>query len=87
MMSPREWSLRGRHGWDRGVRLVDAGKVVLALPSATSSELIVYAPTDKKYDELGRIKFADSQPYTFPIVSGKRIFIKDQDKLTLWMLD
>ena len=39
------------------------------------------------YDELGRIKFADSQPYTFPIVSGKRIFIKDQDKLTLWMLD
>jgi outer membrane protein assembly factor BamB len=67
--------------------IVDAGKVVLALPATSSSELIAYAPTDKKYDELARIKFADSQPYTFPIISGKRIFIKDQDKLTLWMLD
>jgi hypothetical protein len=56
------------------------------LPSA-SSELIVYSPSDKKYDELARIKVADTPSYAFPIVSGKRVFVKDQNNLTLLTMD
>ncbi len=74
----------GRGGQGFGT-VVDAGPVLLALPTA-SSELIAYRATDTKYDELARIKVGD-QPYAFPIVSGKRIFVKDAQNLTLWSLD
>jgi outer membrane protein assembly factor BamB len=66
--------------------VVDAGPVVIALPSA-SSELIAYSPTDKKFDELARIKVSDTPTYTFPIVSGNRIFVKSRDALTMWTVE
>lgn len=64
--------------------LVDAGAVLLALPS--SGELIVFKPSDKQYEELARIKVADGSTYAFPVVAGNRIYVKDQDSLALWTL-
>jgi len=69
---------------DRGgfTAIVDAGSCLLALPS--NSELIVYQPTDKQYEELARIKVAETPTYAHPVVAGNRIFVKDQENVTMW---
>jgi len=72
----------GREGYGS---VVDAGPVLLALTPA--SQLIAFAPGGSAYAELARIKVADSPTYAYPVVSGKRIFIKDQDSVTLWIVE
>jgi hypothetical protein len=64
---------------------VDAGSVVLALTPA--SQLIAFAPDEKAYTEIARIKVAESPTHAYPVVSGNRIYIKDQTSLTLWSLE
>ncbi len=80
---------RGGRGGGRGSSgygsIVDAGSVLLALTPAT--ELVAFQPSDKAYTELARIKVADKPTYAYPVVSGKRIFIQDQDSVTLWTLN
>jgi outer membrane protein assembly factor BamB len=73
-----------RGGMGRGGfgTIVDAGSVLLAL--TPSSELIAFEPTDKAYTEVARIKVADSPTYASPVPSGNRLFVKDQDAVTLW---
>jgi outer membrane protein assembly factor BamB len=68
---------------DRGgfTSIVDAGSCLLALPS--SSELIVYKPSKNQYQELAKIKVADTPTYAHPVIAGNRIFIKDQDSIAL----
>jgi len=72
---------------DRGgfAAIVDVGSVLLALPS--SSELIVIKPVGKEYMELARIKLSEKATYAHPVIAGNRIFIKDEDSLSLWILD
>jgi len=72
--------------FDRGSfgPIVNAGSVLLTLPS--SSELIAFAASDKQYTELTRIKVADTPTYAFPVLAGNRVFVKDQDAVTLWTL-
>jgi outer membrane protein assembly factor BamB len=72
---------------DRGgfAAIVDVGSVILALPS--SSELIVIKPIDKEYTELARIKVSEKAAYAHPVIAGNRIFIKDEDSLSLWTID
>lgn len=65
--------------------VVDAGSVILALTPA--SQLIAFAPGGQAYAELARIKVADSPTHAYPILSGHRIFTKDQDSVTLWTLE
>ena len=62
--------------------VLDAGSVLLTLPS--NSELIVFKPGDKQYDEVARIKVADSATYAHPVVAGNRIFVRDLETVTLW---
>jgi len=71
---------------DRGgfTSIVDAGSCLMALPS--SSELIVYKPSKNQYQELAKIKVADTPTYAHPVVAGKRIFIKDQESVALLMI-
>jgi len=73
----------GRRGMGRGGfgSIVDAGSVLLAL--TPSSELIVFAPADKAYQEVARIKVADTPTHAYPVASGNRLFIKDQDSVKL----
>ncbi|MHB9130991.1 MAG: hypothetical protein ACYDBB_07865 [Armatimonadota bacterium] len=65
--------------------LLNAGAVLLALTS--NGELAALAPNEKEYTELARIKLADTATYAGPVVAGKRIFIKDKEALTLWMME
>lgn len=68
----------GRGGRGGYAQIVDAGSVMLALTPA--SELIAYHPSEKAYTEIARIKVASSPTYAYPVVSGKRIFVKDKDR-------
>lgn len=65
--------------------IVDAGAVLLAL--TPKSQLIVFQPGDKEYTELATIKVADTPTYAYPVVAGHRIFVKDQDSVTLWTIE
>ncbi|UCE41664.1 MAG: PQQ-like beta-propeller repeat protein [Candidatus Aminicenantes bacterium] len=72
---------------DRGgfTSIVDTGSVLLALPS--NSELIVIKPNDKEFTELALIKVSDTPTYAHPVIAGNRIFIKDQETVTMWTID
>jgi len=65
--------------------IVSAGSVLLALPS--SSELIVFKASGKQYEELARIKVSEDPTYAYPVIAGNRIYVKDQDSLTMWMIE
>ncbi len=78
----RRGGMRGGGGYGS---IVDAGSVLLALTPA--SELIAFQPTDKAYTELARIKVANTPTYAHPVVAGNRVFVKDQDAVTLWTIE
>lgn len=65
--------------------IVDAGPVLVALTS--KSQLTAFEPSDKQYNELATLKVADKQTYAYPILSGNRLFVKDQDSVTLWAVE
>jgi outer membrane protein assembly factor BamB len=81
----------GKTAWTDSARrgnfgaIVDAGSVILALTS--NSELTVWQPTDKAYTELARVKVSPKETYAHPIVAGKRMFVRDQDSVSLWTLE
>ncbi len=70
---------------DRFGSIIDVGPVLLATPS--NSELIVFKPSDKQYEEVARIRVSDTPIYAHPVVAGKRIFIKDKESLTMWAIE
>ncbi len=76
---------RGGRGGGRGGygSIIDAGLVLVALTPA--SELIVFQAGDK-YTETAKIKVAESPTHAHPILSGKRVFVKDQDSVILWTI-
>ena len=77
---------RGGGGGNRGYgHIVNAETVMLAL--TPSSELVAFEATDKAYAELGRVKVGSSAIYAFPVVSGNRLFIKDQSDVMLYTLE
>ena len=82
------WTAPGGQGGGRGRdgygSIIDAGTVLLAL--TPKSQLIVFEPSDKEYKELASIKVADKETYAYPVVAGNRVFVKDQDSLTLWTI-
>jgi outer membrane protein assembly factor BamB len=74
---------RGGRGSGYG-SIVDADTVLLAL--TPSSTLIAFEPSAGQYKEVARIKIAPTPTYACPVISGNRIFIKDQDSVTLWTI-
>jgi outer membrane protein assembly factor BamB len=64
--------------------ILDAGACLLALPS--NSELVVFKPSDKEFTEVAKIKVADTPTYAHPVIAGKRVFVRDQDAVTLWTI-
>jgi len=75
------WTDEARQDRSGFAAIVDAGSVILALPS--NSELIVFKPSDKEYAELARIKVADTPTFAHPVIAGNRIFVKDEQTLAM----
>jgi outer membrane protein assembly factor BamB len=65
--------------------VLNAGGVLLALTSDT--HLVAFQPSDKGYTEVARFTVADSPTWAAPIIAGNRVFVKDQDTLTLWTIN
>jgi outer membrane protein assembly factor BamB len=70
--------------------ILDAGKVLVALSS--DANLIFFEPSGKTFKEVASYKVADkggaAGPWSCPIISGNRIFVKDKGgALTLWTID
>jgi len=65
--------------------LVDAGSVIIVLTS--NSNFVVLKPDGQKYNQVALIKLAESSIYAHPVLSGNRIFIKDNESLTLFTID
>jgi len=78
------WTDATQHGRGGFAAIVDAGSCLLALPS--SSELIAYEPDGKQYAELARIKVSDTPIYAHPVIAGNRIFIKDEQNVTMFTI-
>jgi outer membrane protein assembly factor BamB len=69
---------RGSRGFGA---IVDAGSCLLVLPN--DSEMLVFKPSGKQYEELAKIKVAETPTYAYPVIAGNRIFVKDQDSVAL----
>lgn len=65
--------------------IVDCGSVIIGLPS--TGNLLVISPDPKVYREIAKYKVSDTPVYTFPLVAGKKIFVKDAESLILYSLE
>ena len=75
------WTDTTQHG--RGfAAMLDVGACLVALPS--TSELIAFKPVESQYEELARIKVSETPTYAHPVIAGNRIFVKDEDAVTMW---
>jgi len=70
--------------FDRFGSVLDAGSVLLALPP--NGELLVFKPNEKQFELVEKVKLAESQTYAHPVISGKRIFVKDRDSVIFYAL-
>jgi hypothetical protein len=65
--------------------LVDAGAVIVLLTS--DGQLVAFKPVGTGYEEVAKIKVAESAAYAHPVISGTQVFVRDQDSLLLLTLD
>ncbi len=72
----------GRGGYGN---IVDAGSALLAITPA--GDLVVFEPSDAGLNVLASYKVSAGQTHAYPVLSGKRIFIKDGNDLTLWTVE
>ena len=72
---------RDRRGYGS---IVGTGSCLLAL--CGNSELVAFEPSDKGYAQLAQMKVSDTSTHAYPVVAGNRIFVKDQETVTLWTL-
>jgi len=64
--------------------IVGTGSCLIALTN--DSDLIVFKPDGRAYSEIKRYKVAETVTNAHPIVAGNRVFIKDQETVTMWTL-
>ena len=65
--------------------VIDAGSVMLALSS--SSNLVVFRPETDSYRQTALIMVAETPTYAHPVVSGNKIYIKDDQSLILYIVE
>jgi outer membrane protein assembly factor BamB len=62
--------------------LVDCGSVLIGLP--TTGKLLIFKPDSKGYTELAKYKVADTPVYSYPLISGDAIYVKDEGSLMMY---
>jgi outer membrane protein assembly factor BamB len=82
----------GKTAWSSAIKgdsgygtIVDTGSVLLSLTPA--GELIVYEPSDKEFKELASYKVSSAKPYAYPVVSGNRIYVKEDKSLIMYKIE
>lgn len=69
---------------NRFVSTLDLGKELLSLPA--NGKLQVFEPSHEKYVQKAMYKIAETEVYAHPLVVGDKIFIKEQELLTCWLV-
>ena len=77
------WATAGREG--ENAAILASGDKLLILTSG--AELIVARTGSSGFEPLRRYTVARSATWAHPVISGKRVLIKDADTLTLWILE
>lgn len=65
--------------------IVDAGATLAALTPA--GFLVFFQPNDTHLESVAAYPVASTPTHAYPVLSGKRIYIKDLDSLTLWTFE
>lgn len=65
--------------------IVDAGSVLLALPS--SGQMIVFKPNAEKYEEVALVQVSETPIYSYPVLAGNALYIKDQETVTKYTIE
>jgi hypothetical protein len=62
--------------------IVDCGSVLIGLPA--TANLIIMKPQPTGYSEIKKYKVSDTPIYTYPVISGDKIYIKDAENLIMF---
>jgi outer membrane protein assembly factor BamB len=62
--------------------IIDCGPVIIGLPS--TANLLVMKPDPAAYSELGKYKVSETAIYSYPVVAGNKIYIKDAETLMMY---
>ena len=65
--------------------IVDCGSVLIGLTS--TDNLVVLKPDGKAYSEVVKYKVSDTPIYSYPVIAGDKIYIKDAENLMLFKID
>ncbi len=64
--------------------IIDCGSVIIGFPS--TGNLIVFKPDPKAYSEIAKYKLSETAVFTFPIVAGNTIYVKDAENLMMYKI-
>jgi outer membrane protein assembly factor BamB len=78
-----KWTLDTPVGNCGGV--FDAGSQLIALTN--KSELIAFKPSGEKFEEVAKVKVADTPTWALPILTGNKVIVKDLNSVTLWTVE
>jgi outer membrane protein assembly factor BamB len=79
------WKDTATHGSRGFGAMVDAGNCLLVLDN--DSDLVILQPDGKSCNEIKRYKVSETPTYSTPVLADKRIFIKDENTVTLWTVE
>ncbi len=65
--------------------LTDCGSVLIGLPS--TANLLIIKPDPSTYTEVAKYKVSDTPVYTFPVIKGNLIYIKDAENLIKYTIN
>lgn len=65
--------------------IVDCGNLIIGLTS--TDNLIVLKPESAAYSEVVKYKVSETPIYSFPVIAGNKIYIKDAETLTLYSIE
>jgi outer membrane protein assembly factor BamB len=65
--------------------LVDCGSFLIGLPS--TANLIIIKPESASYSEVKKYKVSETAIYSYPVISGDKVYIKDAENLMMYKLD
>jgi outer membrane protein assembly factor BamB len=62
--------------------IVDCGSVIIGL--ASTANLIVFKPDASGYKEVTKYKVSETAVYSYPVIAGDKIYIKDSETLMMY---
>ncbi len=80
----------GQTGWIDGVThsdfatISDCGSVLIGFPQ--TGNIIVFKPDPKAYTEVAKYKVSETPVYSFPVIAGNAIYIKDAESLMMFVI-